>query len=203
MGDVVQFDDDLVNPHNRSGWKDLLGDVIPKTSGVGSPTLAVWRTQTRWFNYAAGEAGDVIYHIPHDWKPGSPMFLHAHWGHNGTDISGSLVLNCYLSSAKGHQQEAFSVEKQITLTVANLNITNTPRYFHRVDEVPLSVVGGSASLLDASAIEVDGLILMHFDATTIPTITGGSTKPFIFTFDIHYETDRLATRRRVPDFYGD
>lgn len=201
--EVMQFDDDLVNPHNRTGWKDLIGDVFPKTTGVGSPTLTNWVTQTRWFNYAAGEDGDVLWHIPHDLKPGSEMFLHAHWGHNGTNISGSLVINCYLTYAKGHQQQSFGAEKQIALSVTNLNISNTPQHFHRVDEVPLSVPLGTASLLDANQIEVDGVILMHFDVGTIPTITGGSGKPFIFTFDIHYQTDRFATRRRAPDFYSE
>lgn len=202
MPERTQYDDDLVDAHNRPGWKDLIGDVTPKPSAAGSPTLATWRTNTRWFRYSAGDDGDIIWHMPHDWMPNSDMYLHAHWGHNGTNISGSLVLNCYLTYAKGHQQEAFGAEKQIDITVANLNITNTPQYFHRVDEVPLAIVGG-AGLFDPTAIEVDGLFLMHFEVATIPTITGGGGEPFIFTFDIHYQTDRTATRRRSPDFYSD
>jgi len=182
-------------------WKDLIGDIIPKTSGVGAPTLGTWRTQTRWYHYTAGDDGDIVFHIPHDWAPGTDLFVHVHWGHNGTNISGSFVLNLYSSYAKGHAQANFASEKNVTITVPSLNITNTPQYRHRTDEVQLSTDGGSATLLDTALIEPDGIVLMHFDATTIPTITGGTAEPFIFAIDLHYQSNHVGTLNRIPDFY--
>lgn len=47
----------------------------------------------------------------------------------------------------------------------------------------------------------NGIILIHFDATTIPTITGGSGKPFCFYLDIHYQSTSIGTKQKSPDFY--
>lgn len=203
------FSDDIVNPRNRYGWKDKEGPVVPKTSGLGAPSLTAYRGgNVREFAFAAGDDYDYRFHIPHDWAPGTDMFIHVHWSHNGTNIAGSLVMNHYVTYAKGHGQAGasggtFHAEKNITQTVANLTITNTPQYLHRVDEVPLMINGGSGSLIDTSLIEVDGLIMGHFDVTTIPTITGGAGKPFIHFIDLHYQADRVATRRRSPNFYDE
>ena len=66
--DQIQDDDDLVNPHNQRAWKDLVnphnqrawkdleGAIIPKTTGVGSPTLTVFTGNVRNFAFAAGVA---------------------------------------------------------------------------------------------------------------------------------------------------
>lgn len=186
------------------GWRDLIGDITPKSSGPGAPTLAAFRGgNVRGFHYSAGDDGDAVFHVPHDYVPGTDMFLHLHWSHNGTNISGSLVANFYITYAKGHQQANFSAEVNPTLTVGSLNITNTPQYHHRVDEIQISAASPTASQLDSDNIEVDGLILVHFDMTTIPTITGGTGEPFLFTLDIHYQSTAgsMSTKNKSPSFY--
>ncbi len=184
------------------GWKDLLGDVVPKTFGVGSPTLDTFRGDVRWFNYAAGEDGDMIFHVPHDYVPGSDLFMHVHWGHNGTNISGSIDVRFHLTYAKGHQQADFPADVGPHLVVSSLDITNTPQYRHRIDEIQISTTGGSATQLNTTNIEPDGLIIVHYDLDTIPTITGGTGKPFIFAIDLHYQSTGLATKNKAPDFYA-
>lgn len=184
------------------GWRDLIGAVIPKSTGVGAPTLDTITGNLRGWRYSAGDDGDGGYHIPHDYVPGSDLYLHAHWTHNGTNISGSFVINIYVTYAKGHQQASFSAEKMLTITDGSLTIVNTPALWHRIPEVQLSTPGGSASLLDTDLIEVDGLIIVHYDVATIPTITGGSGEPFILTLDLHYQSSNLATKNKSPGFYG-
>jgi hypothetical protein len=190
------------------GWRDLIGDITPKTAGAGSPTLATLRAATgvRAFFYAVGEDGDCVFHIPHDYVPGSDLYLHAHWTHNGTAISGTFALTCYVSYAKGHQQANFSAEVAPVISVASLNLTNTPQLRHRVDEIQLSSSTPSATQLNSADIETDGLILIHFDVTTIPTITGSigtpsQNKPAILTLDLHYQSSNLATKNKSPSFY--
>lgn len=183
------------------GWRDLIGTVRPKISGVGSPTLDTLTGNVRAFRYAVGEDGDNDYHIPHDYLPGSDLFFHPHWTHNGTNISGSLEITVYMTYAKGHQQASFHTQKIFTVTDSGLTIANTPQLFHRIPEVQMSTPGGSASQLDSNIIEVDGLIQLHYDVTTIPTITGGATKPFLLTMDIHYQSTGLATPQKAPNFY--
>ncbi len=192
---------DTLNP--TFGYRDLLGIVQPKTSGVGSPTLAAFRGgNVRRFCYAAGEDGDGEFHIPHDYVPGSDIFLHVHWGHNGTAISGSLVLNWYVTYAKGHNQANFSAEINATQTINTPDIATVPQYRHRIDEFQLTAASPSASQLDSDDIEIDGLIMFHWDVTTIPTITGGSpNKPFLFYIDLHYQSNGMATKNKSPDFY--
>ena len=162
-------------------WVDQLGIIQIKTTGVGSPQLAEFRGgQVRRFAYAAGDDGDGEFHIPHDWAPGTDIFLHMHWGHNGTAISGSLVVDFYLTYGRGHNQEAFGAEINPQLTVSTPDIATVPRWRHRIDEFQLSAKSPSATQFDTDNLEPDGLILFHWDVTTIPTITGGSpNKPFL------------------------
>jgi hypothetical protein len=184
-------------------WRDLIGDITPKTSGAGAPTLAAFRGgNVRSFFYSAGDDGDAIFHVPHDYVPGSDMFLHLHWAHNGTAISGNLVVDFYLTYAKGHNQADFPAEVNRTLTVSTPDIATVPRYRHRVDETQITAASPAASQIDSDIIEVDGLILVHFNATTIPTITGGTTnEPALFTLDIHYQSTGVGTKGKAPDFW--
>lgn len=183
-------------------WKDLTGDVTPKTSGVGAPTLTTFRGNIRSFAYAVAEDGDASFHLPHDYVPGSDMYLHLHWAHNGTNITGTFTTNCYVTYAKGHNQEAFFSEITIPISATSLTLANTPQYQHRIEEVQLTSATPSASQFNSSLIEPDGLILLHFDVATIPTITGGSAKPFIFFVDLHYQASMLGTANKVPNFYS-
>ena len=190
---------------SQFGWQDLIGDVSPKTTGAGAATLAVFRAgiYRAWF-YAANDLCDIVFHMPHDWVPGTDLFLHLHWGHNGTAISGSLVVSFGVAYARGHNQTIFGAEVVPVLTVLTPNIATVPQYRHRIDEFQLSSKSPRADQLNTNDLEVDGLILVGVRADTIPTITGGSTnKPAFFTLDIHYQSTGIGTTNKAPDFYGD
>lgn len=184
-------------------WKDLLGRIAPKTSGAGTPTLDVFRGgQVQRFNFAAGDMVDLDFHIPHDYAPGTDLFVHAHWAHNGTGISGSFVCDFFSLYAKGHDQAAFPAEVQTTLTVSTPNIATIPRYRHRIDEVQLSAASPTANQLDTDDVEPDGLLMMRMVATTIPTITGGTPgRPYVLMVDLHYQSTNVGTKQKAPDFY--
>jgi hypothetical protein len=118
------------------------------------------------------------------------------------ELSGNAIMNFYISYAKGHNQAAFSTEKDVSLAYNTVNIATTPRYQHRIDEVQFTTPGGSATLLDTSLLEVDGVILVNFDFATIPTISGGSSNnPFVHFIDIHYQSTGVGTKQKVPNFY--
>lgn len=194
---------------NAFGWKDLIGDVTPKPTGSNAPTLATWRGgQTQTYFFAAGDKAFLTYHMPHDWVPGSDLFIHVHWAHNGTAISGSFVGDFYTTFARGFTQAgatgAFQAEVNTTLTVSTPNIATYAQYQHNVSEVQLSAASPTANQIDSDSLEVDSIMLITFVATTIPTITGGSTnRPAIFTIDIHYQTTdgAGATKNKAPNFY--
>lgn len=196
-GDGIRVD----NASPSFGWKDLIGDVVPKTTGAGSPPLDTFRDDVRWFSYGSGDDGDIVFHIPHDYVPGTDLFIHVHWAHNGTNITGSIDVRFHLTYAKGHNQANFSADVEPHLVVGSLTIANTPQYRHRLDEIQCSTTGGSATLLNTTDIEIDGIIGVHYDLDTIPTITGGTGKPFIFAIDLHYQSTGIPTKQKSPNFY--
>lgn len=186
------------------GWRDLIGSVDPKTSGANTPALGAWRGgNVSAFYFTGGDILDLTFHMPHDWVPDTDLFIHVHWGHNGTAISGSFVCDFYTTFAKAFDQEVFPAEVNTTLTVSTPDVTTIPRWQHMTSEVQLSAGTPSANQIDTDSLEVDGLLLIRMISTTIPTITGGSVdRPFVFTVDIHYQSHGAGTTTaKAPDFY--
>lgn len=186
-------------------WADIIGNLDPKTSGAGTPTLNAFRGgNVNVFSFAANDLADMQFHIPHDYLPGSDIYIHVHWAHNGTAISGSFVCDFFHTYQKGHNQGDFPAEKTLTLTVSTPDIATIPQYRHRVDEVQLSAASPSAAQIDSDDLEPDGVILMRMRTTTIPTITGSVARnePYIFFVDIHYQTTGvIGTKAKSPGFW--
>lgn len=192
---------DLATP--TFAWQDLIGDVSPKFAGVGAATRAPFRGgSVNSFFYGTNDTCDMVFHVPHDYLPGSDMHLHLHWAHNGTAISGQLVVTFGVTYASGHNTANFAAEVAPVLTVSTPDVTTVPQYRHRIDELQLSAASPGATQLDSDAIQVDGLILVNLTATEIPTISGGTqTKPAFFTLDIHYQSTGIGTKQKAPNFY--
>lgn len=189
---------------DQYGWKDLIGDVAPKYGSATAPAQAVFLPNIRAWAYSANDQFECVFHIPHDYAPGTDLFVHVHWAHNGKNVTGTFKADLFATYGKGHGQQAFSTVINCPVTVNNLTIQNTPRYLHRVDEVQLSTPGGAANMLDTTQIEVDGMILISGTTTIIPSISGSdsSNRPFIFTVDVHYQSTGLTTKNKSPNFYG-
>jgi hypothetical protein len=186
------------------GWADIIGQIRPDDNGGNQPSLATFRGGlVREYAYSANDKIDMLYHINHDYAPGTDIFIHLHWGHNGTAISGSFVASFAFTYAKGHNQANFPAETTATLTVSTPDIATIPQYRHRVDEIQISSATPNANQFDSSLIEPDGILLVNMTVTTIPTITGGSpNEPFIFTSDLHYQTTGIkGTKSRSPSFW--
>lgn len=184
-------------------WHDIIGIIAPDDQGVGSTVFAAWRGGTfRVHFYGANDRADCVFHIPHDYVPGTDIYLHLHWGHNGTAISGQLVITYGVTYAKGHNQANFPAETAPVLTVSTPNIATIPQYRHRIDEIIISGPSATSTLIDRDDIEIDGLLLVGVVATTIPTITGGATNlPAFFTLDVHYQSTNIGTKQKAPNFY--
>jgi len=186
-------------------WVDLIGFMAVDEARANSATLVVYRGgSVREYRFGVSDKIDLRYHLPHDYAPGTDLFMHVHWSHNGTAITGTGTFagTFVMSYAKGHQQASFGAEKTVVVSNTNITTANTPQYFHRIDEVQISNNGGTGGLLDSNIIEVDGMILVNFTVDTIPTITGGTTaEPFIHAIDIHYQSTGIGTKQKAPNFY--
>lgn len=183
------------------GWRDIIGMPLFNTTGVGAPVIAAKRGgNCRALKFALNDQMDYVYHIPHDWAPGTDIYVHVHWLHNGTAITGNASFQTSYTAAKGFGQAIFPAEKQQTITFATTNIATTPQWSHRVDEIQMSNNGGSGNYLDTAAIEVDGLVNVNIKLTSLPTITGGDL--FIDTVDVHYQSTGIPTKNKAPNFYS-
>jgi len=185
-------------------WKDLVGSITVRGTGPTSPALSAYQGgNIDQFAFSAGDEVMVEFHIPHDYAPGTDLYLHFHWSHNGTAISGDMTWAADVTYAKGFNQANFPAAVSTSVTFATTDITTTPQYRHRVDEVQLSASSPSGSQIDTDDIEVDGVILMRVSASAIPTITGGSpNEPFLHFVDIHYQAGYIGTANKAPNFYA-
>ena len=186
------------------GWRDLEGFEFPDPTGGDRPTLSTYSGgEIKENAFGNGDKLRIRYHIPHDYVKGTDVLSHVHWSHNGTAISGNVVFGVTTDYAKGHNQANFGNEKSISITYNTTDISTTPRYRQRIEESVITNDGGSATLIDRGLLEPDGIILVTFEVTTNPTITGGSpNNVFVHRADLHYQSTNIATKDKVgPGFY--
>lgn len=190
---------------NGYSWWDIVGAINPKTLGATAAAFKPFRGQVNSWAHYAGSYGDIIFHLPHDYAPGTNLFFHVHWGHNGTSIEGNFIIKCWASYAsRTYPATPFSAPIETAIAVSSANINDYPQYVHSVIEIQLSTVGGAINMLNTTDIETDGLILVRYEIDTIPSI-GGSTidnVPYIQTFDVHYQSTSIGTKNKDPNFWA-
>lgn len=183
------------------GFADLLGDQFSKNTGATKPTLAAYNGAINCWQFSAGDEAFMSYHIPHDYVKGTPIFLHIHWSHISTLVTGgSVTFKATSIYSKGHNQAAFGNPVVGTFT----GTASTTQYQQIISEVLYSDGTPTGIELDTDLLEPDGVIEMTFelDANNITVSGGGVPDPFIHFVDIHYQTTGLiGTKSKAPDFY--
>lgn len=182
------------------GWRDLRAEI--RTRGVGGtdPNDTIYRGNLKAYSFDVNDEAWIEFHIPHDYVKGTDIFLHYHWSHNSTVVTGgTITIDADVSYAKGHDQAAFPAEVTPTLSPT----ASTTQYQHMVSEVQLSAISPSASQIDTDDLEPDGLILARICLTANNiTSSGAVPDPFIHEVDIHYQSTNIATKSNTPDFYA-
>jgi len=182
---------DLVNP--TFGWRDLTADITARGTGAPDPTFAVYgATAMRQYQFSATTEQEVflVYHVPHDWVPGTAIHFHAHWSNAAaTPNTGNVVWGFDYSFAKGFNQEAFPAMTAITVTQAS----PATRYQHMVAETTAVTI---------ATREVDGLILVRGYRKAADAADTCTDAVFLHTMDIHYQSSNMATKNKAPSFYG-
>ena len=134
------------------------------------------------------------YHLPHDYAMGTDIFIHAHWSHNSSLVTGGDIVWAYeLTYAKGHNQASFSTPIIFTATQA----ASTSQYRHQLVEVSASVIGGGPTQLNTSLLEPDGLIFgrLYLSTNGITVSSGGVPDPFLHMVDMHYQSTGIPTKQ--------
>lgn len=190
---------DIDNP--TFGFRDLLGLVTQQNTGASKPTFATYRDTLKQYQFAATKEEFFEFHIPHDYVEGTDIFLHIHWSHTATTVTGGTVTFTYeISYSKSHNQAAFpaSVTGTIVPTPSNT------QYQQILSETQISASSPSGSQIDSDNLEPDGVILCRLEVTSndITVSSGGVPDPFIHYVDIHYQSTDISTKSKAPDFYS-
>lgn len=182
-------------------WRDLEGVESVDITGQNSATLRSYRGKIREYAFGVSDMKDARFHMPHDYVPKSDMYLHIHWSHNGSTISGAVGATAAYTYARGHDQEIFAPEKQILFSHSTPNIATIPAFQHFITEIPITADVATASLMSNALLEPDGLLLLNLEITAVPTLSGGKHL-FVHRTDLHYLSTNIGTLNKAPYFYG-
>ena len=175
------------------GWRDITSDIQVRGSGGADPSFAAYgATALRAFSFSATQEKEVFmsFHVPHDYVPGTDIYLHAHWSNAAaTPNTGNVVWGFDYSFAKGFNQAAFPALTSITVTQAS----PATRYQHNIAETVAVTIAG---------MEVDGLILVRGYRKAADAEDTCTDAVFLHTMDIHYQSTNMATKGKAPSFYA-
>jgi hypothetical protein len=182
-------------------WRDMIGNITLRgTPGANSPTWEEITGMTGIFAYSfsATTMNEVWinYHLDHDilvgTGSGSKIYLHTHWlNAAATPNTGAVRWGFQYHVAKGHQQQAFPS----TGTTVYVNQTcNATRYMHHIAEVAL------ADAVDAEPLEADTLLLCRIFRDAANGADTCTDKVYLLLSDCHYQSDRVGTLNKAPDF---
>ena len=175
------------------GWRDITAEVDTRGNGANDPSYSIYgATNMRQLQFSATTMQEcfIVFHVPHDWVPGTSIHFHAHWSNaTVTPNTGNVVWGFEYSFAKGFNQESFPTFQTVTVVQAS----PATRYRHQVAEtVAVSV----------PTMEVDGLFLVRGFRDAANVLDTCTDAVFLHTMDIHYQSTNLATRNKAPSFYA-
>lgn len=184
------------------GFADILGDQFSKNTGATKPLLTAYNGAINGWLFGVGDEAFISYHIPHDYVAGSEIFLHIHWSHIGTLVTGGdVTFKATSIYSKGHNQAAF---QSTPATGTFTGTASTIQYQHILSEASYSASTPTGIQIDQDLIEPDGVIELTFevDANNLTVSSGGVPDIFVHFVDIHYQsTGIIGTKAKVPDFY--
>lgn len=175
---------------NGWGWRDILGQLNVRGVGANDPTWALYQTNDRRFQFGVNDELWVIYHIPHDYVPGTALHIHTHWSISAGGVTETITWGFDVTYAKSHQQAAYPA--MVNTTVAA--VTSTTAKTAMLTETPITGVG----LLDASLIEPDGLVKVRIYLHA----NSGAEAPFLDIADLHYQSTNVGTKNKTASFYA-
>lgn len=173
----------------KSGFRDITSEVKSRGVGANDPNWSqINATAFFAYDFALNDQVWMNFHLPHDYKKGTDIYLHAHWLPDGTNAN-SVKWEFQYAYAHGHNQTAFDLTG--TTITAEQPVGGT-QYQHYVTET---------AAITIADMEPDGII-----TACITRITNGATDNtdgiFLLTCDVHYESTNRATLNRAPDFYN-
>lgn len=171
-------------------WQDLSSDIVVRGTGATDPPWEQIGATAMWaYKFKVNDECWLSFHIPHDYVPGTQLYMHVHWMPSGTD-GNTVKWQFDYTYARGHGQQAFNIGTLTTATA--LSAAPTLQYQHMVSETVGQTIANC---------EPDGIVYVH-----IKRITNGATDNansiFVLKADVHYQTTGIGTKSKSPNFYN-
>lgn len=179
-------------------WADLLGELVIRSAGTNDPAFNTYRGNVRQYDFGNTTMREVYnnFHIPHDYAPGTDIYLHVHWS-CAAAASGNVKFSFDVTYAKGHNQAAFAAPITTTVTQA----ASGTAYQHMISEVQLSASSPSGSQIASGSIEPDGVLLVRTWRDPTDAADTANQSVFVHYVDVHYQSTGIGTKQKAPNFY--
>lgn len=152
-------------------WKDLKGEIHVDSIGPTSPAWSNVNGHDYGWKFTVNDEVWNKYHVDHDWAY-QPSYIHAHWLHNSSLVTGGYVIWCFeITAAKGHNQESFGPEIVINV-MQTASITNEQ---HMIAEVQMSTPGGILDGASANYSITSGAAVLTSSASAFTQADVGRT----------------------------
>jgi len=181
-------------------WHDIIGQLHVDATDLNAAQFVTYRGTIKARQFGALSEAFIEFHLPHDYVMGTPIYLHVHWSHASSLVTGgSLTWGIECMYAKGHDQDEF--DSPVIVTIADF--ASTIAYRHLIAEAAASTEGGSGVQLDTNLLEPDGIIQcrIYLDSNDMAVSSGDTPAPFVHFVDVHYQSTCVGTKQRQPDFW--
>jgi len=194
---------DTVNP--TYGWRDITSDIHIEGTASLQPTWAQYTGVFYGYQFSNGATPDqcfINFHIPHDYKLRTDLYIHTHWSNNvATTGNAQWIFDIMYASGHGNPNGYADKFQTHQCIVSGLQGACSGAYGHMICEVPFTSFGGASGLIDNGIIAVDGIVIARVSRAGTGGLDTLSSAPFLHFVDLHYQSTNLSTKQKTPNFY--
>lgn len=178
----------------QTKYRDQVVSAFSMSSGTDAPDLEIFRGSLYGLAFAGsgGVATEQTYfaiHIQHDYKVGTDITLHVHWGHKIASPTGNAKWFIDYSVARGYGAGTFPAASTLSSTQAA-----PAQYVHAITPDADMTIPSSVE------IEPDSIILCRLYRTHGDAADTFGGDAFVFSVDAHYQCGQYATDERNRPF---
>jgi hypothetical protein len=169
-----------------------VGGLVLRTGGTAPGVVQIQdndgdNTGIYTVGFAAGEEGSGVIEIPHDYKEGTNIVFHIHWGANDAPAGGTDNVKWQLIYSIARGSNTFPD----AISPAAVEVAYTTQYQYMFTD--LATITGSTGGVDGGNIKIGDQF--HFTVKRVAASSdefGGEA--LMGTLGLHYQTDTLGSR---------
>ena len=173
----------------RQGYEDLKPTGGRSAGKQTSPVDTIF-TPTGLlpaFRNGNADSASFIFHLPHDFVPGSDIYFHVHWS-NALAGSGNVLWNIHWCYARGYDLGNFNNE----ITTQIVAPTSAEVMPHHIDE-SVAITQAAVTAQWNQELQIDGIIIATLERDSLDALDTSPDDAFFLEFDIHYLSDNNKT----------